>query len=135
MLVADERAFSHLLDNYSTKAMADENQRSVFRIFLLPAFSVIGIKPWMEGIVTSLRLLSNAVSNWIAHRERRCFGAPKSHLDSWLKVMIRELGSFAGSRFSSASQLTCTSLSPSFTFLIHAQSGLAPRPCTATILR
>ena len=48
--------------------------------------------------------------------------------------MIRELGSFAGSIFLSASQLTCT-LFPSPTFLIHAQSGVAPSPWTATMLK
>ena len=48
---------------------------------------------------------------------------------------MRELGSFDGSIFESSSQLICTSLSPSFTFLTHAHSGLAPRPWTATMLR
>lgn len=76
------KVFSHLLNNYPTKAMADENQWSIFRILLLPILRLMRGNFWLERVVTSLRLLSRAVSNWMAHEDRLCFGAPKSHFDS-----------------------------------------------------
>lgn len=51
--------------------------------------------------------------------------------------MIRALGILLGSMFLSFSQLTWISSPPVFPvfFLVHAQSGFAPRPWTAIMLR
>ena len=73
---------SYPLNNYSPKAMADENQRSILGVLLLPMLRFIKVMILLKGVVTTLRLLSRAVSSWSAHVEVRCFGALTSHFDS-----------------------------------------------------
>ena len=49
MLLGYEMAFSHLLNDYSTKAVTDENQWPIFRILLLPRLRLVILNLYLGG--------------------------------------------------------------------------------------